>query len=263
MEKQEFVTRFDEVRIRVSDPKQMVGKQLAESVTRKWTEDFIDEDTKETVQVERNEVIIGRGKVLTNEDVSKIQFYIQEGSVKDVLVTNQDRPSEHSPIRGMFEVVVSHTNGKRHLLLQARSISMAVAIAIDYCEQRGKGFFSIETVKASGDFHVVKYKPTEGEEAPAYYYFVKILYWDGEKNRNAAFLTLAKDADQAIDIVQSLIAQNEGMAKLYEEYMVHSAKLAPITEIVPVEMSERYYKFAATEDYIMGGVRVGRTAGDL
>jgi DNA-directed RNA polymerase subunit beta len=37
--------------------KAAVGRKLAARVLRKWTEDFVDEDTGEVVTIERNEII--------------------------------------------------------------------------------------------------------------------------------------------------------------------------------------------------------------
>lgn len=40
-------TRKDEVRFRTSEPGQMFGKYIAENVYRKWTEDYLDENSGE------------------------------------------------------------------------------------------------------------------------------------------------------------------------------------------------------------------------
>ncbi len=44
-----------------------LGKRLAKRVLKTWKEDFIDEDTKEVVQIERNEVVQERNTTLTEE----------------------------------------------------------------------------------------------------------------------------------------------------------------------------------------------------
>ena len=79
METKELVTRINEVRLRISDPKEMVGKLLAESVKRTWTEDFLDEDSGEITSVERTEVVVERGKRLTKDDVARINFTSKRG----------------------------------------------------------------------------------------------------------------------------------------------------------------------------------------
>ena len=138
MEKKELVTRFDEVKMRVSDPKHMVGKILAEKVVRRWKEEFLDEDTGEVVPVERTETVLDKkGHHLTEEDVSTIMFYIQSGDIKDVLVTNQERSGycEDEFFVQKYEVLITQETGKHRILIQAISIPMALQAAIDYAEQ--------------------------------------------------------------------------------------------------------------------------------
>lgn len=69
----------------------MLGRITAECVCRKWNEDFTDQDTGEIVTIERNEVIVPNHKVLDQDDMQQILFYIELGEIKDVLVTNQMR----------------------------------------------------------------------------------------------------------------------------------------------------------------------------
>jgi DNA-directed RNA polymerase subunit beta len=40
--------------------KKAIGRKLAARILRKWTEDFVDEDTAEVVTIERNEIILER-----------------------------------------------------------------------------------------------------------------------------------------------------------------------------------------------------------
>ena len=49
-----------------------VGRTLAGNVLKSWAEDFVDEDTGEVVSIERNEVIIKREEVLTDELIDLI-----------------------------------------------------------------------------------------------------------------------------------------------------------------------------------------------
>ena len=84
-EKREW-KRPDQVEtFRTSDPKKMFGKFLPKNVLKTWTEDFIDEDTKEVVSIERNQVIVQAGEI-TQEKLQEIQFAIQAGDIEDVEV---------------------------------------------------------------------------------------------------------------------------------------------------------------------------------
>lgn len=63
---------------RVVPVEESIGHYLAKAA-RTWTEDFIDEDTKETVTIDRCEVLLERGKLITYE-LAKYVF--------DVIVDN-------------------------------------------------------------------------------------------------------------------------------------------------------------------------------
>jgi hypothetical protein len=261
MEK-ELKTRFDEIRWRVKEPERMEGKMLAESVTRKWTEDFVDENSGEVQSIERNEVIIARGKKLTKDDVSRIMFYMQAGEVEDVLVTNQDRPAEYDGFHyGYFEVIAQDPHVKRRLLIYAVGLPMAMQIAIDYCEQVMNGTFNIRNIKQADDYKVLSFKPKTAEDESKVFYAVTVTYWDAmdEENVDNIFLTLAKDADTAIAIVRAYISSDEKRRELYgEDFRITVSKTSPITDVVPEMFSSRYIKAFKTEKYIMDGARVGQ-----
>jgi DNA-directed RNA polymerase subunit beta len=52
--------------------KAAIGRKLAARVLKKWTEDFVDEDTGEVVTIERNEIILERDVVLDEENIQLI-----------------------------------------------------------------------------------------------------------------------------------------------------------------------------------------------
>lgn len=52
--------------------KNAIGRKLAARVLRKWTEDFVDEDTGEVVTIERNEIILERDVVLDEDNIELI-----------------------------------------------------------------------------------------------------------------------------------------------------------------------------------------------
>jgi len=62
----------EEVKADESNLKQYVGRKLAARVLRTWTEDFVDEDTGEVVSIDRNEVLLERDSVLSEEDIDTI-----------------------------------------------------------------------------------------------------------------------------------------------------------------------------------------------
>lgn len=261
METKELVTRFKEVRMRVSDPKQMVGKMLCENVQRKWTEDFVDEETGEIVQIERNELVMMRGRVLTQDDVAEINFHLQSGEVKDVLVSNQMRTGLYEPgdTPHHYEVVVRCNSVKHNILLYATCLPMAIQIAIDFCEQILAGFIVMQSAKVSEYYHIVSYTPKKEDEVLRYF-VVTVSHWDdkAEKNLDDLFLTQAKDADMAIDIIRAFIDKDEYRKKFYGDYYVKKASESPVTDIVPAEFSSEYIKYAKTEGLVLNGERIGQ-----
>ncbi|MCU4154438.1 DNA-directed RNA polymerase subunit beta [Carboxylicivirga sp. A043] len=62
----------DEIKVNKASLKKVVGRKLAARVLKSWIEDFVDEDTGEVVSIERNEVIIDRETIITDEHVEEI-----------------------------------------------------------------------------------------------------------------------------------------------------------------------------------------------
>ncbi|MCE1199813.1 MAG: DNA-directed RNA polymerase subunit beta [Marinilabiliales bacterium] len=79
----------DEIKISKAALKKVVGRKLAARVLKTWVEDFVDEDTGEVVSIERNEVIVDREVVITNEHVDEIL----ESGAKTILLHKEDAVS--------------------------------------------------------------------------------------------------------------------------------------------------------------------------
>ncbi len=76
----------EEVNATKTDLKKVIGRRLAARVLKTWTEDFVDEDTGEVVSIDRNEVLLERDSVITEEDIETI---IDSGS-KSVILHKED-----------------------------------------------------------------------------------------------------------------------------------------------------------------------------
>ncbi|MEL7064360.1 MAG: DNA-directed RNA polymerase subunit beta, partial [Bacteroidota bacterium] len=59
-----------------------LGRRLAARVLRTWSEDFVDENTGEVISIERNEVLVDRDAVLTEEAIDAI---LQSGNKSVIL----------------------------------------------------------------------------------------------------------------------------------------------------------------------------------
>ena len=85
----------EEVRVTKTNIEEIVGRTLAGNVLKAWTEDFVDEDTGEVVTIERNEVIIDRETVLTEELCEKI---IESGTKTILLHKEEVNEADYSII---------------------------------------------------------------------------------------------------------------------------------------------------------------------
>ena len=63
----------EEITTDASSLKKAIGRKLAARVLRKWSEDFVDEDTGEVVTIERNEIILERDVILDEENIKLIK----------------------------------------------------------------------------------------------------------------------------------------------------------------------------------------------
>ena len=62
----------EELKVSKTNLKKVIGRKLAARVLKRWVEDFVDEDTGEVVSIERNEVILDRETVLTEDNIQDI-----------------------------------------------------------------------------------------------------------------------------------------------------------------------------------------------
>lgn len=76
----------EEIEAKESDLKAIVGRRLAARVLRTWTEDFVDEDTGEVVSIDRNEVVLERDSIISEDDIVTI---LDSGS-KSVILHRKD-----------------------------------------------------------------------------------------------------------------------------------------------------------------------------
>ena len=84
-------TRKTEIRYVTSDPKKMLNMYLAKRVLKTWEESFIDEDTGETVTIERNEILFDRGTLIDQDIWRKFVSAWKLTVSREVEVSNQNR----------------------------------------------------------------------------------------------------------------------------------------------------------------------------
>ena len=85
----------EEVKVNKTNLKKVIGRKLAARVLKTWIGDFVDEDTGEVVSIERNDVIINRETVLTEEHIDQI---LESGVESILLHKDEDNSSDYSII---------------------------------------------------------------------------------------------------------------------------------------------------------------------
>ena len=76
----------EEVEATEKELKKVIDRRLAARVLRTWTEDFVDEDTGEVVSIDRNEVVLERDSIITEDDIETI---IDSGT-KSIIIHRKD-----------------------------------------------------------------------------------------------------------------------------------------------------------------------------
>ncbi len=85
----------EEVKVTKQNLKQAVGRTLGARVLRTWVEDFVDEATGEVSTIERNEVVLERDTVLTEEGIEAIL----DSGVSHILLRKETaNPSDYAII---------------------------------------------------------------------------------------------------------------------------------------------------------------------
>ncbi|MGB3084334.1 MAG: DNA-directed RNA polymerase subunit beta, partial [Saprospiraceae bacterium] len=84
----------EEIKTTAKDLKKAIGRKLAARVLKRWTEDFVDEDTGELVTVERNEIILERDTILDEDNVK----LIADASVDSIILQREDITEDYSII---------------------------------------------------------------------------------------------------------------------------------------------------------------------
>lgn len=148
---------------RVVPVEESIGHYLAKRAVRTWAEDFIDEDTKETVTIDRCEVLLERGKLITYE----LANGLKEDGVNEVEISDYPfRAKEQTDFNSLAHVKVtvrSSNNENAVLIVRSDSLRGAQDCAIDYAEGAVNKIFStpeasyvyITKSEIIGKFHFV------------------------------------------------------------------------------------------------------------
>jgi len=85
----------DEITLKTKkDAEKAIGRKLAARVLRTWMEDFVDEDTGEVVSIERNEVLLERDTIISEDNIE----LIVESGTKSLFVHKDTQAADYSII---------------------------------------------------------------------------------------------------------------------------------------------------------------------
>ncbi len=95
-----------------------IGKKLAARVLRAWVEDFVDEDTGEVVSIERNEIVMERDTVLTEDAIDTIAGL----DAKSVFIQKEDVGGDYAIIYNTLNKDTSNSEleAVQHIYRQLR-----------------------------------------------------------------------------------------------------------------------------------------------
>ena len=148
-------TRKNEIRYTTSDPKRMLNKYTVSQVIKTWQENIVGENGQKAV-IERNQLLLDKGILITNAVLSEIKFWIEEGSIKEIEVSNQNRMAYVQENTRMYpyKAVVAIDRKRHSFLLYALSAQNAIDILNDYVELNFSGGYNITDLKEL-DFCVI------------------------------------------------------------------------------------------------------------
>lgn len=132
-----------------SDPKKMLNMYLAKRVLKTWEESFIDEDTGETVNIERNEVLFERGSLIDQDLLAKIRFSMEADGIKEVEVSSQKRLAFENENKFLYPYLAQAQicDKKYKFLLYATGLENVCLILKDYIELNYQSGFTLTMAK--------------------------------------------------------------------------------------------------------------------
>ena len=85
----------EEVKVNKKNLNACIGRILAANIMKSWYEDYADEDTGELVSIERNDVIIDRGTIISEENIEQI---LDSGAATILLSKDEENSGKYSII---------------------------------------------------------------------------------------------------------------------------------------------------------------------
>lgn len=273
-------TRKNEERYVTSDPRKMLNMYLAKRVLKTWIEDFVDEDTGETVSIERNEILFERGDLIDQDRLAQIRFSMEADGITEVEVSNQKRIAQEQPSTYLHPYIAqAEIKDKKHkFLFYASTLDSALLILKDYIELNYSFGFTIVMVKEFDSCIILTDTlkerkldtlPLDWEESELsvegdneedekpdekkfYQIESRIVFGNGGRESTYTFVVHTFNVDRAMMLITDYLKKEqdkrEEEARIAgREYdkeeihaMVESAKPIPVGRFIPQEFSMAY-----------------------
>lgn len=247
-------TRKSEVIVTTNKLEEMRGKYLARRLFRTWQEDFLNKNTGEVVNIERSEIILNAGELIDENILSRIQFHMEAGDIKEVEVSNQHRGAVINYSHSCWPwSVTAEINGKnRKFLLYATSAHNALEITQDYIELNFNGSFEFKQVKIF-DYCIFIQDSTaetsvDTEANAKYFYKIEIeIVTEDETTTPYTFVLQTTDIDAGMAVINEWISKNicekvekQGYEKTAFYTNVKSGTVISCFRIIEKEFSDAY-----------------------
>ena len=236
-------TRHEEIVFKTSDLEEMKGKFIASRLLRSWKEDFVDEDTGETVSIERNEILLDKGTVIDSNVLSSINFYLSLGDITEVEVSNQKRDGIYADeyYTSAWCVTAIIAGKKKNIFLYANSVFIALEIARDFIEQKYPGRFGIATVKELSNATLITNisQETEGELK---FYRIGVEIEKGESSYEREYIVKCIDAEVGKALIEAFLKTKFEKENDDEEFILTliSAKVVPCEAVIDESFCLKY-----------------------
>lgn len=251
-------TRKDEQIIRVENASELelVNRTdfcyTAETILQTWTEDFVNEESGQTVSAERSHLLYPKGEHLDFDDFSALLFHFQSGDIKEVVLSNQQRKASiiETGYWGVWEVKAVGYKTKLTILLYANNALNAYDIVKDYIELNYKGDFKINAIKKVEQSIIINKEYSNhvlGFEKEREWYSVSIQAEVRSDERVFTFgpysyVVSADTADDARHIVEEHFAEKRAEKGEIDPYTItmQSAQTINCNVIIPEEFCFAY-----------------------
>jgi len=243
-------TRKSEIRYTTDDPRQMLGKWTVRPILRRWKEDFHDTDSGEIVTVERSEVIIDRGTYIDQDTLQQIRFYMQEGSVSEVEVSNQNRKGVQTGERSTYIATASVNGTSRRILTRADNLRAALLTAEDYIELNFEGTFTMRSVKRFTDAVIIDADTDTSDRMQLRFYQITVSITDDSRQQSTGtvtFVVRSTSVDAAMQLITADIQRREQQRAAQAadtprdlRPVIKEARPVAITHVVPEDFSSQY-----------------------